>query len=82
MLCQDIPSPTTGTFPIHSIKDENSLLNPIMLEDGSSYGSEDSYYRFTPRGELRLGNQVIDANISFIRYNFVECVNEKALLLE
>ncbi|KAG6588278.1 putative WRKY transcription factor 2, partial [Cucurbita argyrosperma subsp. sororia] len=53
----DIPSPTTGTFPIHSIKDENSLLNPIMLEDGSSYGSEDSYYRFTPRGELRLENQ-------------------------
>ncbi|XP_022961124.1 WRKY transcription factor SUSIBA2-like isoform X1 [Cucurbita moschata] len=64
---QDLPSPTTGTFPIHQIKDEHSLLNPVMPEDGSSHGSEDSYFRFTPHGELntlqslfRLENQEAD----------------------
>ena len=92
MLCQDLPSPTTGTFPIHQIKDEHSLLNPVMPEDGSSHGSEDSCFRFAPHGELntlqslfRLENQVIDS-ISFtfciassnFAHNLCECVSEKA----
>lgn len=70
MLFQDLPSPTTGTFPIHPIKDEHSLLNPVMPEDGSCHGSEDSYFRFAPHGDslqnlLRLENQVMDALLVF-----------------
>lgn len=62
---QDLPSPTTGTFSIHQIKNEQSLLNPVMPEDGISHSSEDPYFRFAPHGGLcnlqsllRLENQV------------------------
>lgn len=64
---QDLPSPTTGTFSIHQIKNEQSLLNPVMPEDGISHSSEDPYFRFAPHGGLcnlqsllRLENQEAD----------------------
>lgn len=90
MLCQDLPSPTTGTFSIHQIKNEQSLLNPVMPEDGISHSSEDPYFRFAPHGGLcnlqsllRLENQVMNA-ISFrvclvssnFAHNLSECVRK------
>lgn len=95
MLWQDLPSPTTGTYPILPVKDEYSLLNPIMPEDGSIHGSEDSYFRFTSQadhsslqGLLRLENQVMDANIYFtvcivssnFAHNLCECARDKACI--
>lgn len=91
-----MPSPTTGTFPpIHQIKDEQSLLNPVMPEDGISHGCEDSYLRFAPQGELctlqgllRLENRVMYA-ISFpvcvfssnFAHNLSELIKENGCLL-
>ncbi|KAL0559029.1 hypothetical protein IC582_003618 [Cucumis melo] len=94
---QDLPSPTTGTFPpIHQIKDEQSLLNPVMPEDGISHGCEDSYLRFAPQGELctlqgllRLENreaeidhQALESEKTLMDFEFVPDVPKEASVLK
>uniref|UniRef100_A0A0A0M0L1 WRKY domain-containing protein n=1 Tax=Cucumis sativus TaxID=3659 RepID=A0A0A0M0L1_CUCSA len=94
---QDLPSPTTGTFPpIHQIKDEQSLLNPVMPEDGISHGSEDSFFRFAPQGELctlqsllrienqeaEIDHQALESEKTLMDFEFVPDIPKEAAVLK